>query len=316
MRSRVPGLLGRFWPLRILLVGLLAAGALAGIYRGTTSWLRWRTRRDSRFCIARLVESSEGPMGLRAGTIEALLNLKPARHNLFAFDVERAQESLCAHPIIRSARVWRCPPHTLSVCYCTRDPLAQLPEWPNLALDPMGWVFPISPFLTPKRLPKLILGLPEPEAGGARNWCNRPSRLRGNRADFGLEVLQYVSRLLAGEGTRISRVDVSRAFAGNLGERHLGLVLEDQLFIEGKPLVCRRYIKLDRVGWRDQLGRYRRLHLRLARQELLAVRALSIEKLEKRRFELIETIDLRLDRLAFIRLRLRKVSKPGKGHAL
>ena len=299
--------LRRYRPLLLFFAALVLAACLFGIYQGATAWTRGRMRRDRRFCITRLVESSEGSTSVRAGAVEELLSLRPAQ-NLFAFDIERAEERLRSHPVFKSATIWRCPPNTLSVRYRARSPLAQVQEWPNWAIDGLGYVFPINPFLTPKRLPRLILGLPAKEGTSALNQCERSGRLRGNRTELGIEILQYLSQLLAGEGTRISRLDVSQAFARDLGKRYLRVVLQDQLFIEGKRLVCRRSLKLNCHGWRAQLHRYRRLHLLLARQELLAVRAIPKEQLDKTRFQLRETIDLRIDLLAFIQVRSHQLS--------
>lgn len=298
----------RYRPLLAFFAAFVLAACLFGVYQGATAWSRRRICRDPRFTITRLVESSEGATGVRAGAVEELLGLKPAQ-NLFAFDIERAEERLRSHPVFKSATIWRCPPNTLSVRYGARSPLAQLKEWPNLAIDRLGHVFPINPYLTPKRLPSLLIGLPTKGSLGAVHQWERSGTLRGSRAQLGVEILQYLSQLLAGEGTRIARVDVSRAFAGDLGKRCLKVVLEDQLFIEGKRLICRRYLKLNCQGWKAQLDRYRRLHLLLARQELLAVRAIPAPLLEKKRFQLLETIDLRVDLLAFIQLRPRQVSK-------
>lgn len=291
-------------PLRIAFwaTSLVAAVALGRFW--IKSAMHRRLCKESRYRIAELVEIPEGDSALSAGVVERLLGLtQSVEYNLFAFDVHGAEKSLTAHPLIEKARIWRCPPNCLTVSYRLRAPVAQLAEWPNLALDKEGHIFPIRPYLTPKLLPKIALGLPS-VSPAARILAEGKVRgkIAGDAMRLSLEILQSVWQSPSSEGARVARLDVSRAFDTDLGQRGLELVLEDPYFVDGKPVICRRVLRLTLESWRDQLTRYRRLLLHLAGEEMRAACALCAVAKGDQAPVLLETIDLRLAHLAYIDL--------------
>lgn len=287
-------------------LALFVIGARFALYRS----LQRRISSDPRFRICQLIEIPEEPISLRAGTIEELLGLKGGDHNLFAFDVARAQCALLAHPLIESARLWRSPPCAITVHYRVRRPFAELTEWPELLLDKSGHLFPYRPHFTPKQLPRLTLGLPDQLHGAnCPLSCQRGGRLAGARAELGLEILNFLNALLADENTRVASLDVSAAFDEDLGRRGVSLTLEDQLFFDGKSLVCRRTLRLSADKWRAQLNRYRLLLLSLGAEELRAVGGIEPDQLARSPKRVVESIDLRLPQLAYLKLRIEECDR-------
>ncbi len=284
-------------------LALFVIGVRFALYRS----LQRRICSDPSFRICQLIELPEEPISLRAGTIEELLGLKEGDHNLFAFDVASAQCALLAHPLIESARLWRSPPSAITVHYRVRRPFAELIEWPELLLDKSGYLFPYRPHFTPKQLPKLTLGLPEqPQDANCPLSCQKGGRLRGARAELGLRILNFLNVFLANENTRIASLDVSAAFDEDLGRRGVSLTLEDQLFFDGKSLVCQRELRLSADKWRAQLNRYRLLLLSLGAEELRAVRGIEPDQLARSPKRVVESIDLRLPQLAYLKLRIQE----------
>lgn len=297
--------------LRISAVCLLLAAVLATARFALKRSLQTRISCDPRFRISQLIEIPKEQISLRSGTIEDFLDLKGKEQNLFAFDIERAREALLANPLIEKAQLWRCPPSALTVAYRVRRPFAELKEWPDLLLDDQGYLFPHRPHFTPKQLPKLILGLPidaqRPLTGLLS--CRNKGKIGGKRAELGLQILLFVTKLFQKEGTRVEQIDVSSAFASNLGERSVYLILEDHLFIEGNLLICQRHLRLSCEEWPVQLNRYRRLLMTLAGKEMRALQNLKIKQQIAFPKKFTEEIDLRLPQLAFFNLRLVQQSR-------
>ena len=67
-------------------------------------------------------------------------------------------------PLIKKASIKKIPPGTLYIEYQMRVPLAYLGDYTNTALDEEGYLFPFSPFFTPKKLPIIYLGLQQDDA--------------------------------------------------------------------------------------------------------------------------------------------------------
>lgn len=268
--------------------------------------LQKRISKDPNFRICQLIEIPEGPTSLRSGTIEELLGLVNADENLFAFDLQRAEDKLLSHPLIESARLWRSPPSAITVSYRVRRPFAELCEWPELLIDKSGHLFPYRPHFTPKQLPKLSLGLPKNPDSAPQQILSSQAKgiLRGKRVELGLKVLYFLTAYFEDEGTQIKLVDVSLAFDKDLGRRGINLVLEDRIFLEGKPLVCRRHLRMSSERWRAQLQRYRSLLLSLAGEELRIAQSMESQQILTASKRVVEEIDLRLSQIAHLKLRL------------
>lgn len=69
------------------------------------------------------------------------------------------QKTLLSVPFIKEAHVKQRGKNALFVDYSVRKPFIWLLDGKNLAMDKERFIFPLSPFFTPKKMPKLYLGL-------------------------------------------------------------------------------------------------------------------------------------------------------------
>lgn len=87
----------------------------------------------------------------------------------------------------------------------------------------------MAPFLSPKQLPEIYLGLP-----GFTQWEISP---KNSFLQLALEILAYLDTAPWTEGFRIQRIDVSNAFAASLGQREIVLFTEEELVLP-QGVVC------------------------------------------------------------------------------
>jgi hypothetical protein len=74
-------------------------------------------------------------------------------------DLKAIHHRLLAQPVIAEAIVTRERGGVLLIDYTLRAPIAFLGDFPNLAMDREGCCFPFFPFFTPKNIPTVYLGL-------------------------------------------------------------------------------------------------------------------------------------------------------------
>ncbi len=155
--------------------------------------------------------NSEGEP-LPTAYLEELLHLSVDHpQTLSAFDVHRAEKQLLSSPLIKEAHVHLSPPYALYVDYKARTPIAYVQRYKNVVIDDEGYLFPLYPFMTPKRLPEICLGNIPCE------W-NKPI----NSKEFSLALVLYT--LLASEN--VDSIDVSKAYADSYGTREIVLSLK------------------------------------------------------------------------------------------
>ena len=76
-------------------------------------------------------------------------------------DKEELLERVKKSPLIESAFLETIYPDAIYLEYKTRRPLALLEDFKNTAIDQNAYIFPVKPFLSAKKLPKIYLGLKE-----------------------------------------------------------------------------------------------------------------------------------------------------------
>ncbi|MGM0440115.1 MAG: cell division protein FtsQ/DivIB [Chlamydiota bacterium] len=141
--------------------------------------------------------------------------------NLYRFNTTIAERNLEYSPVISEAKVEKYFPSTVYVDYIVRSPIATLGDYFNAAIDKEGIIFPLSPYLTPKNIPEIYLGI----ADQLSNWESSIDYSKFVLAKDVMEML-FESHLY-GE-FEIKRIDVSLVDAGSAGERQIVVKLKDQ----------------------------------------------------------------------------------------
>ncbi len=260
-----------------------------------TAFHFWKAYQDERlhnenYQIKTIVQTGPEKEALKTAYLVELLGLssdKPA--SLYAFNLKKGQELLLQSPLIANAKLKRSPPNTLYIDYEVRKPIARLADFKNIAIDQSGHLFPISPFLTPKRLPEIYLGIASIEG-----WYHEsPAFL------LAAEILKVLETAPWTEGLRIERLDVSNAFAPSLGTREIVLITDEEITLrkENKEIVC-HFPKILRLSTKDyelQLNHFftlRRAMMEDYKKQLSAVKTGG-------RFT-PRIVDLRIPQLAFV----------------
>jgi hypothetical protein len=269
-------------------------------------WKKGRHARltDPRFQITAIIQTGPEKQALKTTYLAELLGLSSDQPiSLYALNCERAKEKLLASPLIASAHVKRLPPSALYIDYEVRKPIARLADYQNVALDREGHLFPLDPFLPPKELPELYLGLPS--FGGPTDRFGRKgglwqTPLEGRHFRLALEILQTLEQSPWQSEFRVKRIDVSNAFAESLGIREIVLSIEEEIILDrsGQPLIC-TFPKLLRLSPKDyprQLVHYQALKRGITEQYK---RQLATAELAGGRFS-PRIVDLRIPQLAFI----------------
>jgi hypothetical protein len=260
---------------------------------------------DARYVVRAIVQTGPEREALKTGYLAVLLKLSiDVPTNLFAFDVKRGEERLLSSPLIARAKIDKVPPHTLLIDYEVRKPVAWLKDYQNVAIDKEGYLFPVAPFLSPKRLPELYLGLPpfgagEDESGRRGGLWKTP--LTDRHFYLGLKVLAFLEKGCVGNELFIQRVDLSHAFSPHLGRREIVVEMEEELFVSisshAVPLRCifPKIVRLSPKNYEEQLSHF----FQLRKNILEEYRRQIIASPCSGRFA-PRIIDLRIPRLAFI----------------
>ncbi|PIS03368.1 MAG: hypothetical protein COT85_00795 [Chlamydiae bacterium CG10_big_fil_rev_8_21_14_0_10_42_34] len=257
-------------------------------------WL-WSKHQDKRlnsdeYKILSIVQTGPEKEALKSVYLAEILGLSADNPTpLYAFDMKKALAKLQASPLIANAKIKRVAPSTLYIDYEVRKPVAWAADFQNMAIDREGFLFPVTPFFSPKHLPEVYLGLPD-----FSGW-----QVKGAKFDLALEILQFLEAAPWKEGLRIKRIDVSNAFAGSLGQREVVLFTEEEMCFRKseREIIC-TFPKILRIAPKDypqQLGNFfalRRTMMEDYRKQLSAIN-------EGGRFA-PRIIDLRLPQLAFV----------------
>jgi hypothetical protein len=264
-----------------LLLGLSIVLAKKGIERG----------RNEKYKITAIVQTGPVKEALKTTYLAELLGLSAAAPEpLYGFNLKKGEAKLRACPLIKEARLKRVPPSSLLVDYEVRRPIAYVGDYENTAIDEEGSLFPVAPFLTPKRLPEIYLGLPE--------FVTWRLPLNHPRLSLAFELLHLFEESAWKENFRILRIDVSNAFAETLGRREIVLMTEEELLVGSKVCVFPKLLRLPVKGYQKQLANFQGLRESLIEsyQKQLKPEYLKhqVTKFESR------IIDLRIAKLAFI----------------
>ncbi|MEN9655032.1 MAG: hypothetical protein RL235_1144 [Chlamydiota bacterium] len=260
-------------------------------------------QQDSTYLIRAIVQTGPEKEALPTTYLAELMGLsvdKPA--NLYAFDLKQAQADLTRSPLIREASVKRMRPNALYVEYAARVPVAKLADYDNIAIDRDGYLFPLHPFFTPKKIPEIYLGLPP--FGAAEDAMGRKGGrwimpLEGRYVRLAFEMLDHLAGSAWKEGLSIERIDVSHAFELSLGQREIVLLVEDTITVgQGAKKVSGTFPKTLRLMPRhyvQQLAQFAELRKSMANDYRHALEQGGVSGRYASRI-----IDLRIPQLAFV----------------
>src|SRR3990167_1325988 len=225
------------WSLRKALVVLIGSFLMTTFLGGGFLLLykNWKYKRlcDDRYRIVSILQTGPEKEALKTVYLTELLKLSTDQPiNLFAIDLKQAETSLLNSPLISSATVKRMPPGALYIDYEIRRPIAWLADYQNIGIDRDGYLFPISPFFSPKEMPEIYLGLP-PFGESADRYLREGGKweepLQNKYLSLAFDILQTFEGMDWKEGLRIKRIDVSNAFAPSLGRREIVLFTEEEI---------------------------------------------------------------------------------------
>ncbi len=198
------------------------------------SWKHARLT-SAQYNITAIVQTGPEKEALKTSYLAELLNLSAdSPRSLYSLHPKDAEKALLASPLIQSAHIQRLPPNTLYIDYQVRKPIAYIADYRNTAIDRHGYLFPVSPFLSPKELTEIYLGLPpfgaSEDSSGRRGGLWR-TPLNNRYLTLALDLLQTFEGSPWREGLRIKRIDVSNAFAPTLGRREIVLFTEEEFIL-------------------------------------------------------------------------------------
>ena len=158
------------------------------------------------------------------------------------------------------------------------------------------------PFISPKELPEIYLGLPpfgaREDAMGRKGGCWQ-TPLSNRHLQLAFELLQFFEGSLWKEGLKIQRIDVSNAFAPSLGQREIIVFTEEELIMahgaESLRCVFPKILRLPYKNYQQQLANFFTL-----RKDILEEYRKQVAKAPQSGRFAPRIIDLRIAPLAFI----------------
>jgi hypothetical protein len=286
--------MNREWTMRQSLFCLIGSTCLT-LTLSISAYSIWKKHRNEKlqspgYRITAILQTGAEKEALKTSYLAELLDLSvDCPTPLYALNEKKAEKLLLASPLIAHAKVKRLPPSTLYIDYEVRKPVAWLADFKNMAIDAKGFLFPVDPFFSPKRLPEIYLGV-SADVG----W-----HIKSPLFDLALEILNFLETAPWKEGLRIQRIDVSNALAPSLGQREVVLFTEEELSIHrsDQEVVCifPKILRLAPKDYTQQLCNF--FSLRRSMMEDYKRQIATIQ--EGGRFA-PRIIDLRIPQLAFV----------------
>lgn len=213
---------------RALLIILLSVVIVLGTtFLGIMYYRHMLNKRssDDAYAITNIVQTGPVKEALKTRYLEEIIGLSEDEPiNIYALDVKRVEHLLEETPVIEKVSVEKIEPDTLYVNYTVRQPIAYVYDFTNTAIDNNAFIFPITPFFTPKTLPKIYFGLDMPEYALPHIWGQQ---LQGKKTTLALELLKKLSQPKYADSFKTLWIDLSQAYADSYGQRQIVLKIED-----------------------------------------------------------------------------------------
>ena len=268
-------------------------------FSGVFLWQKWQNSRllNPNNAITAIVQTGPEKEALSSAYLAELLDLSRDRPTpLYGFDLKRGEQKLLSCPLIAAAKIKRLPPSALYIDYTVRKPIALIADYQNTAIDREGFLFPLSPFFTPKNLPEIYLGIvPFGEEQGG-HWqtplSNKPLRLA-------FDLIRLLADASWRQGVRITRIDVSNAFANSLGKREIVLFTEEELDHEKTTYRFPKILRLSPKDYPQQLNNFFALQQKIFEDYCHQIKNLPATPAPLVQFT-PRIIDLRIPQTAFV----------------
>lgn len=277
-------------------------------YSGLKYYLRHQHFKatDPKSRITVIVQTGPQKEALKTSYLAELMELSLDRPiTTFRFDAVKAREKLLKSPVIKEAKVQLVKPAAVYVDYTVRQPVAWLYDYSNTAIDAEGYIFPVTPFFTPKRLPEIYLslapfGMPSPASHLPRGTWNAP--LKGKAVDLAFALLALLTDPAHRSAFPLKRIDVSNAFAESYGQREVVVTLEEEIVRQEADREVRflfpYLLRLSTKNYAQELGNYLKLREKLLEKEEEMIRLPHEGKTLVQAPE--KVIDFRIPQLAFL----------------
>ncbi|MBI3236773.1 MAG: hypothetical protein HYZ48_03605 [Chlamydiales bacterium] len=115
---------------------------------------------------------------------------------------------------------------TLYIDYQLRMPILFLEDFPNVLIDEKGYLFPLSPFFTPKKFPSLYLG--KTFFNSLKSTSLWKTSLKGREIDVALTLHHLLEEKRKIAPFTVERIDLSCMYTDSLGKREIILVLKNK----------------------------------------------------------------------------------------
>ena len=276
---------------RRLLIGFLGA-----VFLSLTAWLfyYWHSYliRGEKYTLKMIVQTGEKET-LKTMYLAELLGLSQDRPiSYFDFSERKAASKLLENPLIKRAKIKKIKPSFVYVDYALREPIALLHDYPNIALDKEGYIFPLFPFFSPKNLPEIYLDLPE--LAEKKDFFK--DQLNSKHLTLAFDLL----KILKSFKLKVKRIDTAQAFSKSFGKREIVLMIEEEINKTNHNrqvvFVFPRILRLSPNDYAKQLANYFELRKKMEKdyqKQLKVGNQASVYFKPK-------VIDLRISKLAFI----------------
>lgn len=204
-----------------------------------------RKQTDPRYKITRLVQTGPVKEAIKSEHIEEMLGLSIDQPTyLSGLNLQKAKEHLMNYGVFEEVELALEPPNTLVVDYKMREPIAYIIDYENLVIDQHGAIFPLTPYFTPKILPKIYLGSRLfPLCYGVE--------LKDEKLKVAFEILNFFSTIPS-KSQKLTRIDVSQLRAPTQGQQEIIVHLYEIL---GKHHY-ERYLRLSISNYIEELEHY------------------------------------------------------------
>ncbi|MCH9633195.1 MAG: Cell division protein FtsQ [Chlamydiae bacterium] len=195
--------------------------------------------KDSKYTITKLALTGPVKEAIKSVHIEEILGLSSNKpQNIFTFNCAEAKKRLAKSGVIKKASISIEEPSTVLVEYTAREPVAYVADYTNLVMDQEGALFPLVPYYTPKRLPKVYFGIKiEPMVYG---------KFEDEKFEVAQNILSYFEKLNLKSQT-IQSIDVSNLRANSVGKQEVVVEITEELgrknFVRYLRLTCSNYLE-------------------------------------------------------------------------
>lgn len=208
-------------------------------------------QKNPKYYVKKIVQKTEGP-SLDSMYIAEILGLSiDMPTNIYQLHPEYAKAYLEKSPVILEAKVQKILPDTVEVNYRTPLPIAYLFDITNTAISPEGYLFPVEPFFSPKKLPKIYLGLNR-DTVCEKYWGGYIDTLSSRCA---IEILQYITESNFHAFFDTLFIDTSMIHLEDLFSRQIIMVMQTKKIREAVPFRCLWLVHLDAQEWKKGLNR-------------------------------------------------------------